>query len=193
MGTNNCNSRYRTLSGGIGESPSPTPSSDYEENVAAATHNCGNAASGSNKSNMNSNNLSGSSGGGGGGGGGGAAKTKRSNTISAHNSNSSNSSSSKSQQISQKATVHYVSRVALLNNIFQTWFRSVQTVASCKPTGVASYHILDPCLGFCTVTHSLSLALALRCLDENNKTDEDQPKTSQDEHLNVVISGTSFP
>lgn len=29
VGTNNCTSRYRTLSGGIGNSPSPTHSSDY--------------------------------------------------------------------------------------------------------------------------------------------------------------------
>lgn len=119
VGTNNCSNRYRTLSGGIGESPSPTPSSDYEENVALATqHNCGNVVSGNNKSNMNSNNLSGSSGGS--SSTTAAVKTKRSSggagngigsssTISVHNSNSSNSSSSKSQQISQKATVHYVS------------------------------------------------------------------------------------
>lgn len=33
IGTNNCTARYRTLSGGIGESPSlsPSPSSDYED------------------------------------------------------------------------------------------------------------------------------------------------------------------
>ena len=29
IGTNNCTARYRTLSGGIGGSPSPTHSSDY--------------------------------------------------------------------------------------------------------------------------------------------------------------------
>ena len=29
VGTNNCTTRYRTLSGGIGNSPSPTHSSDY--------------------------------------------------------------------------------------------------------------------------------------------------------------------
>lgn len=33
IGTNNCTARYRTLSGGIGESPSlsPSPSSDYDD------------------------------------------------------------------------------------------------------------------------------------------------------------------
>ncbi|XP_011194625.3 uncharacterized protein LOC105219960 isoform X2 [Zeugodacus cucurbitae] len=36
IGTNNCTARYRTLSGGIGESPSlsPSPSSDYEDIAA---------------------------------------------------------------------------------------------------------------------------------------------------------------
>lgn len=36
IGTNNCTARYRTLSGGIGESPSlsPSPSSDYEDDNA---------------------------------------------------------------------------------------------------------------------------------------------------------------
>lgn len=38
IGTNNCTARYRTLSGGIGESPSlsPSPSSDYENDLAAS-------------------------------------------------------------------------------------------------------------------------------------------------------------
>ncbi|CAD7084222.1 unnamed protein product [Hermetia illucens] len=37
IGTNNCTARYRTLSGGIGESPSlsPSPSSDYEDDITA--------------------------------------------------------------------------------------------------------------------------------------------------------------
>ncbi|XP_017847612.1 uncharacterized protein LOC108603365 isoform X7 [Drosophila busckii] len=41
IGTNNCTARYRTLSGGIGESPSlsPSPSSDYED--IGATRHCG--------------------------------------------------------------------------------------------------------------------------------------------------------
>lgn len=36
IGTNNCTARYRTLSGGVGESPSlsPSPSSDYENDLA---------------------------------------------------------------------------------------------------------------------------------------------------------------
>lgn len=36
IGTNNCTAHYRTLSGGIGESPSlsPSPSSDYENDMA---------------------------------------------------------------------------------------------------------------------------------------------------------------
>uniref|UniRef100_A0A1B0AV93 SH3 domain-containing protein n=1 Tax=Glossina palpalis gambiensis TaxID=67801 RepID=A0A1B0AV93_9MUSC len=36
IGTNNCTARYRTLSGGVGESPSlsPSPSSDYEDIAA---------------------------------------------------------------------------------------------------------------------------------------------------------------
>ncbi|XP_068157771.1 uncharacterized protein SKIP isoform X3 [Drosophila tropicalis] len=40
IGTNNCTARYRTLSGGIGESPSlsPSPSSDYEDIGAIARH-----------------------------------------------------------------------------------------------------------------------------------------------------------
>ncbi|XP_055716043.1 uncharacterized protein LOC129809922 isoform X2 [Phlebotomus papatasi] len=40
IGTNNCTARYRTLSGGIGESPSlsPSPSSDYEDDLAASHH-----------------------------------------------------------------------------------------------------------------------------------------------------------
>ncbi|XP_023035781.1 uncharacterized protein LOC6650487 isoform X4 [Drosophila willistoni] len=40
IGTNNCTARYRTLSGGIGESPSlsPSPSSDYEDIGAMARH-----------------------------------------------------------------------------------------------------------------------------------------------------------
>ncbi|XP_032293753.1 uncharacterized protein SKIP isoform X5 [Drosophila virilis] len=39
IGTNNCTARYRTLSGGIGESPSlsPSPSSDYED-IGATRH-----------------------------------------------------------------------------------------------------------------------------------------------------------
>lgn len=38
IGTNNCTARYRTLSGGVGESPSlsPSPSSDYENDLAAS-------------------------------------------------------------------------------------------------------------------------------------------------------------
>ncbi|BFF91832.1 uncharacterized protein DMAD_10033 [Drosophila madeirensis] len=40
IGTNNCTARYRTLSGGIGESPSlsPSPSSDYEDIGATRMH-----------------------------------------------------------------------------------------------------------------------------------------------------------
>ncbi|XP_055678170.1 uncharacterized protein LOC129786931 isoform X4 [Lutzomyia longipalpis] len=40
IGTNNCTARYRTLSGGIGESPSPSPSpsSDYEDDLAGPHH-----------------------------------------------------------------------------------------------------------------------------------------------------------
>ncbi|XP_030245222.1 uncharacterized protein LOC108658565 isoform X3 [Drosophila navojoa] len=39
IGTNNCTARYRTLSGGVGESPSlsPSPSSDYED-IGATRH-----------------------------------------------------------------------------------------------------------------------------------------------------------
>ncbi|XP_002098251.3 uncharacterized protein LOC6537706 isoform X5 [Drosophila yakuba] len=43
IGTNNCTARYRTLSGGIGESPSlsPSPSSDYEDiGVTRGHHGC---------------------------------------------------------------------------------------------------------------------------------------------------------
>ncbi|XP_017023299.1 uncharacterized protein SKIP isoform X6 [Drosophila kikkawai] len=42
IGTNNCTARYRTLSGGIGESPSlsPSPSSDYEDIGATRGHGC---------------------------------------------------------------------------------------------------------------------------------------------------------
>ncbi|XP_044569965.1 uncharacterized protein LOC6500852 [Drosophila ananassae] len=42
IGTNNCTARYRTLSGGIGESPSlsPSPSSDYEDIGTARGHSC---------------------------------------------------------------------------------------------------------------------------------------------------------
>ncbi|XP_070136766.1 uncharacterized protein SKIP isoform X2 [Drosophila bipectinata] len=42
IGTNNCTARYRTLSGGIGESPSlsPSPSSDYEDIGTARGHGC---------------------------------------------------------------------------------------------------------------------------------------------------------
>ena len=43
IGTNNCTARYRTLSGGIGESPSPTHSSDYVDDedltTTTAVHN----------------------------------------------------------------------------------------------------------------------------------------------------------
>lgn len=39
IGTNNCTARYRTLSGGIGESPSlsPSPSSDYDDDDETIT------------------------------------------------------------------------------------------------------------------------------------------------------------
>ncbi|XP_043947063.1 uncharacterized protein LOC108031378 isoform X4 [Drosophila biarmipes] len=42
IGTNNCTARYRTLSGGIGESPSlsPSPSSDYEDIGVTRGHGC---------------------------------------------------------------------------------------------------------------------------------------------------------
>lgn len=100
IGTNNCTARYRTLSGGIGESPSPTPSSDYDDNLTAtAGHNNG-TSSGSAKTAANNtivggatnlNNLT-------------TSKTKRNNLATAHN---------KGLQISQKATVHYVSIVQL--------------------------------------------------------------------------------
>ncbi|XP_017058120.1 uncharacterized protein LOC108099255 [Drosophila ficusphila] len=42
IGTNNCTARYRTLSGGVGESPSlsPSPSSDYEDIGVTRGHGC---------------------------------------------------------------------------------------------------------------------------------------------------------
>lgn len=117
------------MSGGIGESPSPTPSSDYDDNLASAatatigtvhgnggivsssvvigSTELGSICSNSVKSGVNNaggimgmanassnlNNLTG--------------KIKRSH-LPTHN-NGSSVSSSKGLQISQKATVHYVS------------------------------------------------------------------------------------
>lgn len=130
IGANNCTARYRTLSGGIGESPSPTPSSDYDDNLASAatatvgttTHGNGgvlpvvaselggicssnngvksavNALGLTNASTLNS--LTG--------------KMKR-NNLPAHNN--------KGLQISQKATVHYVSRKLLIYVLFIIFVR----------------------------------------------------------------------
>lgn len=151
------------MSGGIGESPSPTPSSDYEDNLtAAAAHNCGNAVMPTNKLGGNSSGIINNGGIGVVGGGVSAAlgcggtsntnggivgamlanggnnanamlnstgvKTKRSSGVSTHHTInngttvagicstgvSSSNVTNKSLQISQKATVHYVSLLFFL-------------------------------------------------------------------------------
>lgn len=113
VGTNNCTTRYRTLSGGIGNSPSPTHSSDYVDDddddddltTNTAVHNgltnssivgsaangasCG-AAGATSANIMMTNNL----------------KSKR-NNLSSHLHKASSTISY------QKATVHYVSGKSL--------------------------------------------------------------------------------
>lgn len=98
IGTNNCTARYRTLSGGgIGESPSlsPSPSSDYEDEDTAAAVMAAATSSMTTTTSSSANNK----------------QQPHLSTLNSLNCNSKNkrNGNHKGAIISQKATVHHVS------------------------------------------------------------------------------------
>lgn len=101
VGTNNCVARYRTLSGGIGESPSPTHSSDYvdDEDDDLTTKTA--VLNGLEGSIADTSNAAGSS------------------NIAGNIKSKRNNHSTKASAISyQKATVHYVSAAFISLEIY---------------------------------------------------------------------------
>jgi len=118
VGTNNCTTRYRTLSGGIGNSPSPTHSSDYvdddddEDDLTTNTAVLNGLTNSSIVGNSTSNGSCGTA-------GSTSSNVMMTNNLKSKRNNLSSHLHKTSSTISyQKATVHYVSEAFIVRIVF---------------------------------------------------------------------------